>query len=246
MNTFRGIEQSILAKIGGQSLDSRDFIGKHGRSSYERIESMENYPMKRIVIILLALLVSVACTRTETPVEKKQPEAKAQAKAPAAEKVKDVSSLKPLSKKTLVWGMPVKGLSANITMAKDQYKVGDPIPVIYTKMNVSMDQDIDVWDAGFWPNHKIFVRDKDGNDVDPTAKGEKLAKAFAPGGDRDKNLKATIGPRMTRSPLERYNLQELFKLDTPGTYSVQIVYEEYKGGWEGRLWSNPYKFTVSK
>ena len=201
--------------------------------------------MRHIAILILALLVPVACSCPSAPAEKKQT-AEAAPKAQVVKPATSAADLKPVAKKTLVWGMPVKGLSANVTMVKSDYKVGEAIPIIYTKMNITMDQKIDVWDAGFWPNHKIFVRDANGNDVDSTAKGEELFKAFAPGGSRDKNVKITLDPRMTRSPLERYNLAELFKLDTPGTYSVQVVYEEYNGGWEGRLWSNPYKFTITK
>ena len=200
--------------------------------------------MRHIAILILVLMIPAACSCPSAPTEKKQT-----AEAPKAQTEKaavPVMDLKPAAKKTLVWGMPTKGLSANVSMVKSDYKVGEPIPIIYTKMNITMDQDIDVWDAGFWPNHKLFVRDANGNDVDMTPRGEEISKAFSPGGSRDKSVKVTIGPRMSRSPLERYNIAEYFKLDTPGTYTVQVVYEEYNGGWEGRLWSNPYKFTITK
>src|SRR5262249_28391869 len=43
---------------------------------------------------------------------------------------------------------------------------------------------------------------------------------------------------------EQYDLTRLYDLSKPGRYTVQYVYEEKLGGWEGRLPSNEAAFEI--
>lgn len=43
----------------------------------------------------------------------------------------------------------------------------------------------------------------------------------------------------------RYDLAELYDLSKPGKYTVQYIYEERQGGWEGKLPSNLLAFEIA-
>jgi RNA polymerase sigma factor (sigma-70 family) len=141
------------------------------------------------------------------------------------------------------FGPEVKGLRAKITLPKKKFTVGAEIPVTYTVKNVSKVEQT-LWHSGFWPNHLILVRDAGGKEPPLTALGQQDRKAFAPGGDRWKNVAVKVPAGGEDAAYEKYDLAKLYDLSAPGRYTVQYIYEEKQGGWEGRLPSNEAAFEV--
>src|SRR5262249_35804273 len=72
--------------------------------------------------------------------------------------------------------------------------------------------------------------------------GQQTRKAFEPAGERTKNVAVQVPPGGEDAAYEKYDLVKLYDLSTPGRYTVQYVYEEKMGGWEGRLPSNDVAF----
>jgi RNA polymerase sigma factor (sigma-70 family) len=142
------------------------------------------------------------------------------------------------------FGAEVKGLRAKVTLAKKRFKVGEAIPVKYTVKNVSKVEQI-VWHSGFWFNHLILVRDAKGKEPPLTVLGQQCRKSFSPGGPRKKNAPVKIPPDREDTAYEQYDLAKLYDLSKPGRYTVQYVYEEKQGGWEGRLPSNTAGFEIA-
>jgi RNA polymerase sigma factor (sigma-70 family) len=141
------------------------------------------------------------------------------------------------------FGPEVKGLRAKVSLAEEQFEAGEAVPVKYVVKNVSKEEQT-LWHSGFWPNHLIAVKDADGKEAPLTDFGRQCRKAFAPGGDRWKNVSVKVPPGGQDAAYEPYDLTKLFDLSRPGRYTVQYVYEEKQGGWGGRLPSNQAAFQV--
>jgi RNA polymerase sigma factor (sigma-70 family) len=141
------------------------------------------------------------------------------------------------------FGPEVKGLRAKVTLPKTKFAVGAAIPVTYTVKNVSKEEQT-LFHCGFWPNHLILVRDADGKEPPLTPFGQQTRKAFEPAGERTKNVAVKVPPGGEDAAYEKYDLVKLYDLSRPGRYTVQYVYEEKMGGWEGRLPSNDVAFEV--
>jgi RNA polymerase sigma factor (sigma-70 family) len=146
-------------------------------------------------------------------------------------------------KKADEFGEEVKGLRARVTLAKEKYTAGEPIQTRYVVKNVSQ-VDQTLWHSGFWPNHLILVRDAKGKKPALTQEGRLRRRAFAPGGQRGKNSPWTLKPGAEDATEGSYDLTTLFDLSGPGRYTVQYLYEEKQGGWEGMLLSNKASFEV--
>ncbi len=142
-------------------------------------------------------------------------------------------------------GEPSKGLVTRIEVTGTKFKAGEPIRVRYTKTNVS-GQPLQLWHSGFWPNHRIRVCDPLGELAPMTEQGKLRFKAFTPGGARDKNFPADLAAGKQDSTEGNYNLLEFYDLKKPGLYSVQYLYEEYQGGWQGQAWSNVLVIEVAE
>jgi RNA polymerase sigma factor (sigma-70 family) len=141
------------------------------------------------------------------------------------------------------FGPEVKGLRAKVTLPKKTFAVGAAIQATYTVKNVSKVEQT-VWHSGFWLNHLVLVRDADGKEPPLTPLGEQGRKAFSPGGERWKNVAVKVPPGGADAAYELYDLAKLYDLSKPGRYTVQYIYEEKLGGWEGRLPSNEAAFEV--
>jgi WD40 repeat protein len=141
------------------------------------------------------------------------------------------------------FGTEVRGLRARVALAKQAYTAGEPIRVTYTVKNVSPVKQV-LWHSGFWPNHLILVRKADGQEAPLTFAGGQGRQAFSPGGERSKNVEVELTPGGEDATEGGYDLTTLFDLSAPGRYTVQYVYEEKQGGWEGRLVSNVATFEV--
>jgi RNA polymerase sigma factor (sigma-70 family) len=161
----------------------------------------------------------------ETPVPKPETEAAPLAPAPAADD----------------FGGEVKGLRAKVTLAKAKFAVGEAIEVGYVVKNVSKDEQT-VWHSGFWANHLILVKDADGKEPALTEFGKARHKAFSPGGERGKNAPVKVPAGGEDTAYENYDVTWLYNISKSGRYTVQYIYEEKQGGWEGRLPSNEAAF----
>jgi uncharacterized protein (TIGR03067 family) len=141
------------------------------------------------------------------------------------------------------FGDEVKGLRARVSLAKQKYQAGEPIKVHYQVKNGSKEEQT-LWSCGFWPNHLILVHDDAGKEPPLTELGQQRRQAFAPGGERDKNVAVKVPAGDEDSAYEIYDPTTLYDLSQPGRYTVQYIYEEKQGGWEGRLPSNAAAFEI--
>jgi hypothetical protein len=141
------------------------------------------------------------------------------------------------------FGPEVKGLRAKVTLAKANFTVGEAVEVKYVVANVSKAEQV-VWHSGFWPNHLILVHDAAGNEPPLTPLGRQCRQAFSPGGERGKNAPVKVPAGGEDAAYEKYDLTKIYDLSMPGRYTIQYVYEEKQGGWEGRLPSNEVAFEV--
>jgi RNA polymerase sigma factor (sigma-70 family) len=140
------------------------------------------------------------------------------------------------------FGPEVNGLRAKASLRLHRFPVGEPIPVGFTVKNVSPQVQV-LWHSGYWPNHQVVVQDAAGKEPPLTPRGEQVRKAFAPGGQRDKNVRVEVQPG--REDLEApQDITTLYDLTRPGRYRVRITYEEKQDGWQGRLPSAWADFEV--
>jgi hypothetical protein len=138
----------------------------------------------------------------------------------------------------LVSGQPNRGLVSRIEIKERKFAVGAPIVMSQIVRNVG-EKPLTVWHSGFWSNHQIRVCDQDGKLVPLTPAGKERLGAFSPGGERTKNISIELKPgEEDVSDGANRDVTALYDLTTPGIYSVQALYEEYQGNWEGQLWSN--------
>lgn len=141
------------------------------------------------------------------------------------------------------FGPEVKGLRARITLAKQKFVIGEPIDVKYVVKNVSKVEQV-LWHSGFWANHLVLVRDADGKELPLNWTGERQRQAFSPGGERGKNVPWPLPSGEVDAAEGNYDLTSFYFLTRPGKYTVQYIYEEKQGRWEGRLPSNTVSFEL--
>jgi hypothetical protein len=141
------------------------------------------------------------------------------------------------------FGPEVKGLRAKVSLARDKFDVGESIQVKYVVKNVSNQQQT-VWHSGFWANHLILVHDAGGKEPPLTVIGQQRRRSFSPGGERSKNVPVMVPAGGEDSAYEQYDLAQFYDLSRPGLFTVQYIYEEKQGGWEGRLPSNKVAFEM--
>jgi hypothetical protein len=123
------------------------------------------------------------------------------------------------------WGEEARGFRARAVAEGDSFARGEPVLVRFALRNVS-DEPQTVWRRGFWPNHRVDVTGSDGEPVALTPLGEQKRKAFLDDGPVEKSAPHTIEPGETDDGYEPYDLAELFALDTPGEYTVAMIYQE--------------------
>jgi hypothetical protein len=142
------------------------------------------------------------------------------------------------------YGPVIGGLQAGLSLSQRMFGPKDPIELHYQVRNVGTGPRI-VWHSGFWPNHLVLVQDASGRQSPMTALGTAGRNMFSPGGPRFKNVKVTLLAGNIDDTEGRFDLHKLFVL-LPGTYSVQVVYEERAEGWRGRLPSNVVHFEIAE
>ncbi|OAI46462.1 hypothetical protein AYO44_11290 [Planctomycetaceae bacterium SCGC AG-212-F19] len=141
------------------------------------------------------------------------------------------------------FGPDVKGLRARVTLGKHKCVVGEAIVANYVKKNVSA-AELTIWHSVFWPNHQVRVKDAAGKEPPLTEAGAARRTAFAPGGGRDKNAPWSLKPGQEDATEGNYDITNFYDLSKPGRYTLQYIYEEKQGGWEGRLPSNEAAFEI--
>jgi uncharacterized protein (TIGR03067 family) len=141
------------------------------------------------------------------------------------------------------FGPEVKGLRAKVSLVKNKVEVGAAVLAAYVVKNVSREEQT-LWHSGFWPNHLIVVKDADGKEPPLTEHGKERRRVFSPGGERLRNVAVKVPAGGEDAAYEKYDLTRHYDLSRPGRYTVQYVYEEKQGGWEGRLPSNEAAFEI--
>jgi len=116
---------------------------------------------------------------------------------------------------------------------------GKPIKLRYEVRNWGA-KPHSLWHSGFWTNHRVRVYDTDGEELPLTTRGQEVRKAFAPRGKRDKNVDWKLAPGKTDATEGAIDLREFFALSKPGTYLVQVEYEE-----EFRVLSNVLPLRIT-
>jgi RNA polymerase sigma factor (sigma-70 family) len=149
----------------------------------------------------------------------------------------------PSDRPAATFGPEINGLCASVALAKQKYLGGEPIAVTYVVKNVSKEKQI-LWHSGFWPNHRIVVRDGEGKEPSLPPLGRQRFQAFSPGGPRETTASFEVPPGGEDAAYEKYDLTQHYDLTRPAQYTVQYLYEEKQGGWEGRLPSNEAAFEV--
>jgi hypothetical protein len=115
---------------------------------------------------------------------------------------------------------------------------------------------VTIWVSGFWPNHRIIVRDEGGDEAPLTELGRSLMRAFSPGGGRDKNFPRVIQPgdsydrlSVDRPGVKRdpqrwgYGLSDLYQL-AAGKYRVEVTYHDERAPTPMKVTSNAVEFEV--
>ena len=141
------------------------------------------------------------------------------------------------------FGREVGGLRARVVLPASSYRLGVSIVPAFEIRNVS-DVSVSVWEASFWPNHRLTVTDDIGAELALTALGERARELFSPAGPRRKNLAVIIPPGGVHAVTVPSGLTELFVLDRPGTYRVSVEYEECPETWSGHLVPPPVEFQI--
>jgi hypothetical protein len=131
--------------------------------------------------------------------------------------------------------------------SKSVYRVGEPVPYMLLLRNAS--------DTSLVVNVRLLPN------YDETFPHEILLNVIGPGGERKELIpiiRAADPVASDFSELEADSffmkelyLNELFSLITPGTYSIEAVYENYTvppglDPWTGTLHSNPVTITITE
>jgi hypothetical protein len=149
---------------------------------------------------------------------------------------------------TFPFGQEHAGLASRAWVKTHTFSTNGALVVLYAKKNVGQTR-LYIWDSGFSPNHRIYVRDARGREVAPTPLGAREIKAFSPGGQRVTNVTVTLVPGQEDETIQ-LDLRKYFVMERPGLYSVQVLYEDCNQGprgktmWQGQCWSNTVLFEV--
>jgi len=143
------------------------------------------------------------------------------------------------------WGIQNRELVSRISAEKFHFHINEPILIYYEVKNVSQEIQL-FWHSGFWANHHIVVTNSKGGLIRLTAKGKTRFNAFSPRGSRRKNVPFQIEAGQIDSAWTPYDITQFYIMDSPGAYFIQYVYENYHGGWEGKLKSNILKVLIEE
>jgi hypothetical protein len=100
---------------------------------------------------------------------------------------------------------------------------------------------IEIWQSGFWPNHRVTMQDSGGKPVPLTSPGKTGAARFG-SPNRDKNAPFEIKAGKSYS-YATPPLPSAFELK-PGKYTLSVVYEDKSFGKPLKLTCTGIKITV--
>ncbi len=140
-------------------------------------------------------------------------------------------------------GSLVDGLKAVVSFPKSAYKAGELISPLYQIQNTTK-TNITIWQCGFYPNHRLELKNAQGREVTMTARGKEATALFAPAGPRRKNLPVILAPGESVAVDGPEDLLALFSLENPGSFYFRIIYQEVSDTWSGRLDSNWAVFQI--
>jgi hypothetical protein len=103
--------------------------------------------------------------------------------------------------------------------------------------------DVQLWSAGFYPNHRWRMTDFQGNEVALTAVGKAGAERFG-SRERSKNVPVMVKP----GQIHRYQtppLTDAFHL-VPGNYKLFIVYEDLSLGQKTRAEAREIEIRIRR
>lgn len=122
-----------------------------------------------------------------------------------------------------VWGNETGGLIASLNADKTLFHPEEPILVRFQIKNIS-DRPQTVWHSGFWPNHRLIVKDSKGDNVPLTALGEQTRAVFGSDTLRRKNFAVTLAPGKIDTPYGPYDLRNYFQIGDSATLRVRCLY----------------------
>ena len=124
-----------------------------------------------------------------------------------------------------IWGNEAGGLIASLRAEKRQFRPGEPILIGFQLKNVSERPQV-VFHSGFWPNHRLSVKDARGYDIPLTALGKETRAVFGSGTPRRKNFTVTLAPDQIDTSYGPYNLRDYFQIDDSAILYVRCLYAE--------------------
>jgi hypothetical protein len=131
-----------------------------------------------------------------------------------------------------------------ISQESQRFSYGEPVTVNASIINNSTEK-IVLWRSMFFYNHRIIIKNKNGEVPAMTENGRKLLALFDPSGERLKNYPLEILPGQEDKTLEPVKLTDLYILK-PGQYFLKILYEDSQcTGFSGLLCSNEIQFEVA-
>lgn len=135
---------------------------------------------------------------------------------------------------------PIKEFSLVVSLPKKVFRHGEPIGASIEFRNLA-GPEMTIWISGFWPNHKVVVKDEAGIEPPLTDLGKRGRDAFSPGGGRDKNF-----PRIVKRG-GKYgivaDITYIYDL-APGEYRLEVTYDDEHGPTPLRITSDSVKFRV--
>jgi uncharacterized protein (TIGR03067 family) len=133
-----------------------------------------------------------------------------------------------------------------LKLSKRTYKQGEPITFTLTITNLTRNP-VTVWSSRFWTNHRVTVFAGDlvyYRESPPTELGKRGAKAFnPPNGGRDKNVPREIAAGKSFQESYDIDLTTIFEIG-PGTYKLQVIYEDGQQPTPLRTTSNIVAFKI--
>ncbi len=186
--------------------------------------------MMRDLLIGASVVTLCACSGRASSPQPTEPEAAVAPAAPVAA---------PAATPGVSWGQPGQTVAdqAPVTLRsrvrlaaqpdndEPAFEVGSPLLLAYQIQNTGA-APLSIWHAGFWPNHRIRVRDASGVEPPLTDFGRTVVAAFSPRGPRDKNVEWPLAPGAIDSSEGGYDLTKLYQLSEPGAYTVEVDYQE--------------------
>lgn len=135
-----------------------------------------------------------------------------------------------------------RGMIYTVSLATTTFRHSEPIR-LEAKFENGSRAPVTIWISGFWPNHRVVVKDKAGQEPALTKEGEARRKAFAPQGGRDKNAPHILNPgEIYRDSIE-VDLNRLYRLG-PSHYTVEVTYEDDQGPTPLRVTSKAISFEI--